>query len=675
VEFDNFNTGDWVAFLEEGEGLSMEAANWIGATGYTDYNEVNGMFLDGSFNNAVNGVQINSSGAAQLTSSSGAMVDWSGTKNTSAALSFGGSNAYFSGIISGNGSGLTNLPVSAITGTSGNYIWNTSTPQSAIFNVSSGTATALYATNETISGTITNPGAFSSAYMYENERFGSGAGSSLTNSGSGNNAFFGYNAGHQTSSGQYNTAEGANALYANSTASNNTAMGYYALYTNTASNNTAVGYYASYNNSMATDTVAVGYSALYNNSSSYNTAVGYNAQYANGGSGYNTAVGYDALYTNTGGYSTAVGYNAAYHTYGSENTAMGYDALYTNSSGTDNTAVGYQALYFNTASNNTAVGWDALYENGSATGNTAVGYYASYMNSMGSDNTALGYQALYNGSGSYNTAVGYGAQYANGGSGYNTAMGYQALYTNTGGYNTAVGYDALYTNASGTDNTAVGYNALNADTGGYNTAVGYGSGGANMGGTYNTFIGYNANASGSSYANATAIGAYAYAGASNSLVLGSISGVNGATNNTNVGIGTSSPGAALDVLGTVRFESLTGGTLTTDGSGNVTASSDERLKDVVGDFTPGLSSILNLHPKRYHWNKKSGLDTKNEYAGFIAQDVQKTIPQAVFENKNGMLSLQDRPIVAALVNAIKEQQAEIEKLKKELEDLKTKISH
>jgi hypothetical protein len=49
--------------------------------------------------------------------------------------------------------------------------------------------------------------------------------------------------------------------------------------------------------------------------------------------------------------------------------------------------------------------------------------------------------------------------------------------------------------------------------------------------------------------NATAIGAHAEVAASNSLVLGSINGVNDAAASTNVGIGTTTPMAALDVAG------------------------------------------------------------------------------------------------------------------------------
>lgn len=111
--------------------------------------------------------------------------------------------------------------------------------------------------------------------------------------------------------------------------------------------------------------------------------------------------------------------------------------------------------------------------------------------------------------------------------------------------------------------------------------------------------------------------------------------------------------------GGVRFAAYGAGTLVTDSSGNITASSDIRLKNVDGDFTRGLSDLIKISPKLYHWNAKSGLDQKNQYAGLIAQDVQAAIPEAVSANKDGILSLQDRPILAAVVNALKEVNARL----------------
>jgi hypothetical protein len=110
----------------------------------------------------------------------------------------------------------------------------------------------------------------------------------------------------------------------------------------------------------------------------------------------------------------------------------------------------------------------------------------------------------------------------------------------------AIGPFALAAN-SGDGNTALGHSALASNTTGLrNTAVGNGAGLAVTSGTETTTVGYKANVS-PGMSNATAIGANAMVGLNNSLVLGSVNGVNGATANTRVGIGTSWPETTLDV--------------------------------------------------------------------------------------------------------------------------------
>ncbi|MDD5165138.1 MAG: tail fiber domain-containing protein [Candidatus Pacebacteria bacterium] len=121
-----------------------------------------------------------------------------------------------------------------------------------------------------------------------------------------------------------------------------------------------------------------------------------------------------------------------------------------------------------------------------------------------------------------------------------------------------------------------------------------------------------------------------------------------------VGIGTTTPTAQLSTTGTVRFSNYGAGTLTTDANGNLSVSSDERLKDIKGYFTTGLDAILSLKPISFNWKPETGLDTVNTYTGFSAQNVQTAIPEAVSVDKHGNLTLQDRPILATLVNAVKE---------------------
>ncbi len=108
--------------------------------------------------------------------------------------------------------------------------------------------------------------------------------------------------------------------------------------------------------------------------------------------------------------------------------------------------------------------------------------------------------------------------------------------------------------SGGSGNTFLGALAGNANsTGGGNTFVGTATAQSNSTGTENTALGFSANVS-NALQNATAIGNRAFATQSNSVVLGSINGVNGSTASTNVGIGTTAPAQRLHVVGNIRME-------------------------------------------------------------------------------------------------------------------------
>lgn len=78
------------------------------------------------------------------------------------------------------------------------------------------------------------------------------------------------------------------------------------------------------------------------------------------------------------------------------------------------------------------------------------------------------------------------------------------------------------------------------------------------------------------------------------------------------------------------------------------------MKNVLGQFAAGLKELKQLAPILYRWNADSGLETDGVYAGFSAQNVQGAIPLAVGQDAKGYLSLSDRAILAAVVNAVKE---------------------
>lgn len=115
--------------------------------------------------------------------------------------------------------------------------------------------------------------------------------------------------------------------------------------------------------------------------------------------------------------------------------------------------------------------------------------------------------------------------------------------------------------------------------------------------------------------------------------------------------------------GLLRLHNYGAGTLVTDASGNITASSDERLKDVVGAFAIGLDAVLGLRPILHHWKAETGYDTENVYAGFSAQNVREFVPEAVGVGLNGMLTVNTTPVLLALVNAVRELTSEVDDIR------------
>ena len=162
------------------------------------------------------------------------------------------------------------------------------------------------------------------------------------------------------------------------------------------------------------------------------------------------------------------------------NSFYGYQAGNSNTTGVNNTASGYQSLFLNTTGHeNVSVGNYSLYENTIGTANTALGYAAMNKNTSGGANTAIGYDALfYNTTGNENTAAGINSLHFNTTGVQNTVHGSNALMNNTiGNNNTSVGYGSLFSNTTGNNNTAIGWTAGNLnETGSGNVFLGYQAG-------------------------------------------------------------------------------------------------------------------------------------------------------------------------------------------------------
>jgi hypothetical protein len=125
--------------------------------------------------------------------------------------------------------------------------------------------------------------------------------------------------------------------------------------------------------------------------------------------------------------------------------------------------------------------------------------------------------------------------------------------SSTGNNNSFFGAGAGFLNDAGNDNSFFGSQSGNNSQGSRNSFFGVNAGLGNLAGNSNTLFGYSAATVGT-LTNATAVGANSQVNQSNALVLGSINGVNGATADTNVGIGTTTPNtnSKLHVNGTVR---------------------------------------------------------------------------------------------------------------------------
>ena len=129
-----------------------------------------------------------------------------------------------------------------------------------------------------------------------------------------------------------------------------------------------------------------------------------------------------------------------------------------------------------------------------------------------------------------------------------------------------------------------------------------------------------------------------------------------------VGVGTSSPDQLLSVNGDASKI----------GGGSWQSFSDERLKDIKGNFNSGLKAVMQLQPLRYEYKRNNvlGLRSEGEHIGFGAQALQKVIPEAVTSNANGYLMVNNDPILWTMLNAIKEQQKEIAELKGQVQKLR-----
>lgn len=289
----------------------------------------------------------------------------------------------------------------------------------------------------------------------------------------------------------------------------------------------------------------------------------------------------------------------------------------TTTGGGANLLVGINAGAANTGFSNTFVGKNAGQNNTSGAVNTLVGSDAGVSNTTGASNTFLGETA-----GSSNT---------------------------TGFSNTFLGKSAGFDNKTGNSNTLVGV-ASGANTlGSNNTFIGTETGVANTTGNNNTTIGRDANVGQPNLTFATAIGSGAVVSNSNSVALGRADG------SDTVRI----PGPVI-IDDTLIVHTLGGSGITqlclNLAERLASCSSSLRYKSNVTTFLGGLNVVTRLRPIRFTW-KEGGVQD----VGFGAEEVNEIEPLLTTRNKQGEIEgVKYGQLTTVLVNAVKEQQSQIE---------------
>ena len=445
--------------------------------------------------------------------------------------------------------------------------------------------------------------------------------------------------------------------------------------------------------------------------SPYNVPLGttpsYNLRGAQPGSSNNTAIGDSSMSVAapllTGSYNTAIGASSLlYNRSGASNCAMGVSALLNNSSGSDNIGIGYEALRVNTTGyQNTAIGRYSFYQcNFGGTGgygNVGLGYQSGWNCTTGYNNTFLGTNCGSNISSGYgNTFIGQvtvnGALATGTVSGVDTSNtviiatsdvssgSKQRLYIHSNGY---AGF--------GLGNNSIPQNSLEIGslTPPFTGTVGLRFRGINNMSRYTTTATSNRRVLSINENGDVIFVDDIGGGITQSCSTAGLIPLNSATagvlscsqifdNGTSVGIASTGP------FGYTSLSNFQLGSTIPPSSGNfkldvngVTrsvaffASSDKKFKKEIKTIESPLETIEKIDGKTYLWNteanKEIGFDN-GLHSGFIAQELEKVLPHLVATDEKGNKAVNYMELMPYLVEAIKEQQTQINDLKAQISD-------
>ena len=103
-------------------------------------------------------------------------------------------------------------------------------------------------------------------------------------------------------------------------------------------------------------------------------------------------------------------------------------------------------------------------------------------------------------------------------------------------------------------------------------------------------------------------------------------------------------------------------------AGNVTAYSDIRVKDSIRTINNALNKVTSL--RGVYFTRKDQDDKTKIHTGVIAQEVELVLPEVVSEDNESKKNVAYGNMVGLLIEAIKEQQQQIEKQQSQIDELK-----
>jgi hypothetical protein len=344
-----------------------------------------------------------------------------------------------------------------------------------------------------------------------------------------------------------------------------------------------------------------------------------------------------------------------------KNTILG---RYAGSSNTANynTFIGYMSGNSNTTgSSNTFVGRSAGSDNTAGKYNTFIGQQSGSKNTGGQSNTFIGRNAGYNNTyANHNTFIGESAGYENVGKNNNTLVGYSAGKNNSDGYsNVFIGSECAESVTQGNKNVIIGAGSCkNSATANHNVIIGMYAG-FNSDGSSNVFLG-----NGTGYSN----------NGNHNVFIGTSAGSN-ETGSSKLYIESSNSSSPLIWGDFDTDEVKINGDLTV--TGTFSNPSDIRYKKNLSELDNTLQNIQKLRGVYFYWNKEKYPELivgEEKQIGVIAQEVEKVYPELVKTDAEGFKSVDYSKLSAVLIEAVKEQQTQIDDLKSELIELKNRFN-